>query len=225
MQTSPNVTPITGKIYRLHGPARHILFPGKEVDETVHLLLRRHWSLIVRNCFVLLIEAFVPVVVYVFLSVGLNIDFSAGSIMGTIAVLLGSVFYLFLWLFFLNQWIDYYLDIWIVTDKRILNVEQNGLFSRTISELHISKIQDVTSIVNGKLQTFMDFGDVHVQTAGEQERFIFEKVPRPRQVAKVIMDLHHEAERKEAHDLRSEELKAEAEAQTEQIKRNSKSLP
>lgn len=209
MNEPTQTTPIAGKIYSLHGPSKQIVFPGKDVNETVHLLLRRHWTLMARNMVVLGIEAFVPIVVFIFLAVGLNIDFSYGTAEATIAFLIGSIYYLFLWLLFLNQWIDYYLDIWIVTDKRILNVEQHGLFSRTVSELHISKIQDVTSIVNGKVQTFLDFGDVDVQTAGEQKRFMFEKVPHPRQVAKMIMDLHHEAEKQEIREVREEELKVE----------------
>lgn len=209
MDASANAKPISGKIYTLHGPSKKIFFPGKEVNETVHLLLRRHWTLMARNIVVLSIEACVPVVVFMFLAVGLNIDFSYGTLAATAAVLLGSIYYLFLWLLFLNQWIDYYLDIWIVTDKRILNVEQRGLFARTVSELHISKIQDVTSIVNGKIQTFLDFGDVDIQTAAEQKRFMFEKVPHPRQVAKMIMDLHHEAEKQEIREVREEELKVE----------------
>lgn len=204
-------TPIAGKIYSLHGPSKQIVFPGKDVNETVHLLLRRHWTLMAQNMVVLFIEACVPLVVFIFLAVGLNIDFSYGTAAATIAFLIGSIYYLFLWLLFLNQWIDYYLDIWIVTDKRILNVEQRGLFSRTVSELHISKIQDVTSIVNGKIQTFLDFGNVDVQTAGEQKRFMFEMVPHPRQVAKMIMDLHHEAEKQEIREVRKEELKVEEE--------------
>ena len=119
-----------------------------------------------------------------------------GSPTAVLIVLSASSYYLFIWLFFFHHWIDYYLDVWVVTDQRIVNIEQNGLFSRTIAEVNIEKIQDVTSEAKGKLATLLKFGDVHIQTAAEEKRFIFSEVPNPREVAKTITELHRAAERR-----------------------------
>jgi uncharacterized membrane protein YdbT with pleckstrin-like domain len=95
------------------------------------------------------------------------------------------------WLVFFTSFIDYYLDFWIVTNDRIINVEQH-LFARTISELDLYKIQDITGESRGFLQTMFNYGHVFVQTAGEVGRFNFEEVPGPREVARKIMELAEE---------------------------------
>lgn len=110
-------------------------------------------------------------------------------------ILLGGAYALSVWLFAFVRFVDYHLDSWIVTDDRVLNIEQHGLFSRTVAELDLSRIQDVTSEVHGIIPSIFGFGDVHVQTAGEKERFIFEQIPRPHEVRMKILELV-EADRK-----------------------------
>jgi uncharacterized membrane protein YdbT with pleckstrin-like domain len=90
---------------------------------------------------------------------------------------------------FFVGWLDYYLDAAIITNERIVDIDQNGLFNRTVSELHFSKIQDATGMCQGILQNVLDFGDVHVQTAGAAREFNIDKVPRPYKIAKLIIPL------------------------------------
>jgi membrane protein YdbS with pleckstrin-like domain len=114
--------------------------------------------------------------------------------------LVGAAFGLFVWLFFFFSVIDYYLDVWIVTNERIINVSQEGFFARTISEQRLFRVQDVTSEVKGLVQTIFRYGTVYVQTAAEKERFAFEEIPDADGVRELIMKLaeanskKHEAE-------------------------------
>ncbi len=106
------------------------------------------------------------------------------------AIVLGaSAYFLYIWLFFFFTFIDYYLDTWIITDERIINIEQEGFFSRTISEERLFRIQDVTSEVKGVLPTMFGYGDVFIQTAGEKNRFNFEQVPDPDGIRDIIIRL------------------------------------
>jgi uncharacterized membrane protein YdbT with pleckstrin-like domain len=123
----------------------------------------------------------------------------------TLILLGSSAFFLFAWLFLFQNFLDFLLDIWIVTTKRILNIEQTGLFSRTVSELRLYRIQDVTSNVNGFVNTIFDFGNVEIQTAGEKEHFVFEQIPHPTRVSKSILDLA-ELDRKQHLDEAVEEF-------------------
>lgn len=107
----------------------------------------------------------------------------------TLLLMGGSAFFLFAWLFLFQAFLDYYLDTWIVTTKRILNIEQTGLFGRTVSELRLYRIQDVTAVVNGISNTFFNYGEVEIQTAGEKEHFVFEQVSNPNNISKVILEL------------------------------------
>ena len=94
-----------------------------------------------------------------------------------------------LWLYSFIVWIDYYFDVWIITDQRIVNIEQKALFMRTISELKFEKIQDVSTTVTGLIPTILNFGDVHVQTAGNTEKFFFYRVPDPQKIKGLIMNM------------------------------------
>lgn len=112
-----------------------------------------------------------------------------------------SIFAIFIWVFIFFVWIDYYFDIWIITSEKIINVEQKGLFIRSLSELKLERIQDVTVEVKGIIPTFLNYGDVFVQTAGEKERFVFRHIPNPYSIKDMIMALQKDQIREETNEL------------------------
>ena len=113
----------------------------------------------------------------------------ADPIVRPLLVLVASSYYLLIWLGFMAQFVDYYLDSWIVTTDKIYDIEQNGLFSRVTAELELSKIQDITSEVKGIIPTIFNYGNVYIQTAAETDRFDFEQVHRPDDIRKAILEL------------------------------------
>lgn len=116
-------------------------------------------------------------------------DWLIGLASRTMLILLASAFYLNIWMFALSMFTDYYLDAWIITDSRVLDIRQQGLFARTVAELELQKIQDVTSDIKGILPSIFTYGNVHIQTAGEKERFVFEQIPKPHKVRHELVDL------------------------------------
>lgn len=169
----------------------HRHFPGQHPNEEVVLFLRRHWIIafgfIFRLFFMMIIPMMVVGLLYLFFP---SFEIDTTSAFYVLGVELLSVYYLSVFLVYLHSFVDYHLDFWVVTNQRILSVEQNGLFNRTIAELHIEKVQDVSSEVKGKVQTFLDYGQVYIQTAGAIEKFDFEQVPHPAEVAKIILQVH-----------------------------------
>lgn len=195
-------------------------FPGVRPDEEIILLLRRHWRLIIGYILRLAISGIVPIIIYLLLFYTLNLEIEEGGLIYIILILGASIYYLFIWALFFHEWIDYYLDVWIVTNRRILNIEQEGFFNRTISEQNIERVQDVTSEVKGRLETFLDFGDVYVQTAGEEKRFVFEQIPHPYQVAEKIIEIHNKVAREKKPETPPLEIKASQINLTEKAKEN-----
>jgi len=120
-------------------------------------------------------------------------------------VLAASGYLLFVWLFFFFSFIDYYLDVWIITNERIINIEQQGLFSRIISEQRLFRIQDVTSEVTGVLPTVFKYGNVYVQTAAEKGRFSFEQISDPNGVRDIIIKLAEVDRERMAKEMTPEE--------------------
>lgn len=171
---------------------RAMHFPGQHEGEQIVLLLRRHSFVFILTAFYFLLLALLPLGLRLLLpgTFFLNIQRTAWEGVFFLAI---SAYYLFVWLFFTFALVDYALDLWIVTDERIINIEQEGLFHRVISEQRLLRVQDITSEVRGLFPTFLNYGQVFVQTAGERERFVFEQVPRPDLVKKVILQAHEEA--------------------------------
>jgi len=121
-----------------------------------------------------------------------------------IVVLIGSLFFLFGWLILFQMFMDYYLDVWIVTTRRILSIEQTGLFSRVVSELRLYRVQDVTATVNGLFHTLLNYGELEIQTAGEKTHFVFEEIPHPMNISKSILELAEEDRRKHLDEAMEE---------------------
>ncbi|MBI5037485.1 MAG: PH domain-containing protein [Candidatus Kerfeldbacteria bacterium] len=165
--------------------------PGLSADERVDQVLRRHKVALGSRIFMFLIGGILPVViVFLLYRFTILLDDQA-SLAYLLLVLLGSIFYLYITLFIYHAWVDYYLDVWFITNKRIIATEQHGLFHRTTSELLLNQIQDVSSETKGFLPTIFRYGSISVQTASEQDRFMFADVPNADLVAKHILDLHN----------------------------------
>jgi len=101
-------------------------------------------------------------------------------------------FYQALWIALFIKLADYWLDAWILTNERIIDIEQRGLFRREISEFKLDKIQDVSTDVKGVIQTLFGYGDVQVETAGFERRFVFKTVHDPHLIKNQVLRAHDE---------------------------------
>lgn len=153
--------------------------------EEVVLEVRRHWIVLVPQFILVLALALAPVGLYALLS-ALPIAWEVPGSKGSLLVYLGAAWALLVWVVGFTLWIDYYLDIWILTDRRLLDVDQKGLFRREVSSLRFEKIQDITAEVDGLLATYLGFGDIRVQTAGETREFVITNVHAPQKMVDCI---------------------------------------
>lgn len=76
----------------------------------------------------------------------------------------------------------------IVTDRNITQVLQHGLFSRKVSQLNMVNVEDVTSVQKGLFATMFGYGELKIETAGEQSNFHFTYCPRSGYYAKIILN-------------------------------------
>lgn len=160
----------------------------KKLYEEIVYRLRVHPLLFMKNVFIFLFLATLPVIFYYF--VGENYPgFLENEITKPALILGASVYFLGIWVFFFAQFIEYYLDNWVITNDRMISIDQQGLFARTISELDLYRIQDVRSEVNGLFATMFNYGNLYVQTAGEQDFFILKGIPNPHEIRKKLLDL------------------------------------
>ena len=156
------------------------------------LFLRRHWIVPFQIVLASAVLYLAPTGIWIY-SQGYFNKIIETNIGRALLLLLGSVYFLCVTLFLFFALIDYWLDEWSVTTKRILHIEQKGLFYREIAELELSRIQDLTSITRGVFPTLLGYGTINVQTAAESPRFIFRYVPNPEMVRSKIMAILKEA--------------------------------
>lgn len=109
-------------------------------------------------------------------------------------LLCSSAYLLFIWLLFFFSLLDYFLDVWIITNLRIVDVRQDGFFSRSISEVRLEWIQDISSEINGFLATVLKYGNVSVRTAGDHTPLFFQEISNPEHIRDLLMELLNKEE-------------------------------
>jgi hypothetical protein len=163
------------------------LFPSQGSREKVFLVLRRHWF----TYLAFLIIAFIMAIpLFIALAYMLISPDTFSGTFGNALIIIGSAYTLFIVGLMLYGFVDYYLDVYIVTDERIVDITQSGFFKRSISELHLHEVQDVSARVEGFFATMVHYGQIEIQTAGERANFIFRAIPNPYRISKIIADLH-----------------------------------
>lgn len=130
------------------------------------MIIRRHWFIMVGPILVLIFFLIFPSIFftaspYFYPAIKENREIQPMINFSLSIYILILILYLFIW------WSDYYLDIWIITNKRLIDIEQKGLFNRHVSEMNVDNIQNVTIQIEGIIPTLLKFGNLLVETAGE----------------------------------------------------------
>lgn len=165
----------------------HTIFENQLNGEQVVLLLRRHWFTNVKWVLVALVLLFFP-------AIFLNILLSSSPTLVTLIPLKYQIILTILWYlavmgFTFEQFLMWYFNVYLVTNKRLIDVDFVGLFYKQISETELEKVQDITHRVAGFASTFLNYGHVLIQTAGETPNFEFLDTPYPASVQNTIRTL------------------------------------
>ena len=160
-------------------------------DEKIVKTVRKHWFFLAVQAVGLASIFIIPFVLIITLEVVLKKPqfanlFESFPINSKILGALIVLWSLLIWFKLFSIWMDYYLDKWVITTKRIVSVAQKGFFRRQVSSFRIDKIQDISTEVDGLVETFLNYGDIKVQTAGEFGDFTITNVPAPTTLKELI---------------------------------------
>ncbi len=86
----------------------------------------------------------------------------------------------------------YQANIVLVTSEKIAQLLYTSLFDRKISQLSIGDVQDVSVQQKGIFARIFNYGTLVIETAGEQNNYIFTYTPRPYETSKAIVNSHEE---------------------------------
>lgn len=133
-------------------------FPGQHEGEEVLFLFRQH-PLVMRKALVVgllvILVAVVPLdFPQVYGSAALASFFTKVAL-GVPVIVLAAWFY---------RWVGWYYTMYIVTDRRILEVRQKGFFDRKVDEWQLENISNINYHVNGLQAVLFGYGDITART-------------------------------------------------------------
>ena len=177
----------------------HELIHTKNYEKVI-AKVRRHFFTFIPTLAFFLLLALVPLGIHFLLK---NIFPNAISNQAVYAALVlgGSLYYLGLCVFLYTAFVEFHLDLNIITNDRIVDINQITLFARKIVEVDLYQIQDVSSEVKGFWATLFQYGTVEVQTAGSIPKFVMENIPNPHRIRHLLLVLA--AEDKKSHRANS----------------------
>ena len=100
---------------------------------------------------------------------------------------------LLMWVAIFISWTNYYLDVLIITNQRLLDIEQFVLFKRDEVSIPLRSIQDTKAQVFGLLATLFGYGNLQVQTAGAVRETIIRNISEPERVKRLIDEAYQRA--------------------------------
>lgn len=152
--------------------------------EKLKVKVRKHWFLVMQEFGGVFAMTISPIVVAAFIPNGFTylfatpfplFIFSAWMAIGVMGLA--------------TVWNNYYLDLWVVTDKRIVNIEQISLFNRDVMTMRLERVQDATVEVRGFWAEFFGFGNLTILSAshGNEGEKTFFGIPDPEGIKAIIL--------------------------------------
>jgi hypothetical protein len=161
------------------------LEPGEEVI----LSVRKHWFIFLAEllpyAIIMVVPFAIPRIIELASPLARYAPFFSYSTPAARAAL--GVWLLVTWTGAWGTFTKYFLNAWILTNKRIVEIKQRRYFSREVSSLFLSRVQDVTSTVTGVLSSLLGIGEIQVQTAAEEVEFVMHGVPNPDHLRDLVL--------------------------------------
>ncbi|OGL84672.1 hypothetical protein A3H11_02825 [Candidatus Uhrbacteria bacterium RIFCSPLOWO2_12_FULL_47_10] len=149
-----------------------------DADEKVRLITRRYFLTLISH----LLAAFFVIVMPFFLLFPL---FSYGWI--------GISFFIYCVavgvLLFARTLVMWNFNTLVITTKRVIKTKQKGFFDRTVSEMLISRINDVSHRVHGLWGTILHYGTLHIVAGNGQTVLDFQCVRNPEKAQRILNEL------------------------------------
>lgn len=103
-------------------------------------------------------------------------------------------------------WYIWAMNLLAITNQRIIDMNQHGLFKRTVAEASYDKIQDVRYTIHGVWQTLFKFGTIVIQTAGASTTLELGSIKDPFEVQQQIAEIQRQVGAHATTDVSAAEL-------------------
>ncbi|MBI4080025.1 PH domain-containing protein [Candidatus Kaiserbacteria bacterium] len=158
-----------------------------QADEQILVKTRKHWIILLRDIGGTIAIGIAPFVLLGLLTLPGIIPLDNRLFLHVLAFV-EVTWTLLVWLALFALWTNYYLDLWIVTNRRVVNVDQINLFRRAVTTWQFDNIQEVTTETQNPIQTFFNYGLIYIRTAGPSEKYArMEGIPQPDEVSSLML--------------------------------------
>ena len=156
-----------------------LAFDGQREGEKVKFIFRRHITTArkgLRFLIIMIIIGIIPMVLWP------DIKEMFWVFLGCVIVgILGLLYAYMLW----------YFSMYIVTNERIRQITQKGLFKKTVVDLGIDKIQSVSVSTPNVIAGVLGYGTILIQTGVGD--LIISQVPKPNEIHNKLQNIAKEA--------------------------------
>jgi hypothetical protein len=153
----------------------HKYFEDQFEDEEVLFVFRKHPVVMRRGFVVAMVAILLGTVPSLF-----NPAYSTYFIGLAVGIVVGA-------LVMLPSWISWYFSVFIVTDQRLIQITQKGLFHRSVIDMRLNQIQMVNYQVAGIQETLLGFGTIMMQTfVGD---LVIHEIHHPAAIQKKLLEI------------------------------------
>lgn len=160
-----------------------ITFKNQDEDEQILLFIRKHF---ITNLPWIIIGSILIILPLIAGPLSLIFKISSPFISIKLILFLTLFYYLFTTSFIFIKFITWYFNVSLVTTKRVIDIDFSDIIYKNLASTTLGLVQDVSYTQTGVFRTFFQYGDVLVQTAGENTQFDFDAVPQPENVVHII---------------------------------------
>ena len=160
-----------------------------ELEQGEHVVrqVRKHWFIFVLQLLPFAILAILPLALPRLIELANVANLPVPNFANPVVRALLATWWLAVWTGAFSIFTRYYLNLWVLTNMRIVDIHQKGFFRREVSSLLLNRIQDVTVESEGIIVSLLDIGDITVQSAGAVDRFHMRGIPHPAQLRDIIL--------------------------------------
>jgi membrane protein YdbS with pleckstrin-like domain len=165
-----------------------VSFQTQKERETIILFLRAHFITNLSWIFITLVLVILPIIILNVIS-SFGIEFLSTRQASNFTIVFVLFYYLLVFSYVFASFLHWFYNVFIVTSERVVDIDYSDIVVHNIAIASLSHVQDVNYSQSGFISTFFDYGDLFVQTAGDERNFEAYSIPKPREATHIIGDL------------------------------------
>lgn len=143
-------------------------------EEEIQMVVHKHWLLGIQSLWL-------PTLVFLAVWSLLYFSHTPYVVYGISASACGVA------IWWIRNFMDYYLDAWIITNKGVVDLSWHGWFHRSSTRVLYSDIQGLQYEVKGVLGTILGYGEISLEKISTGNTMSMEYVKCPRRVEAMVL--------------------------------------